>query len=52
MGNELLTLINERQFPGNYSVNFDGNNFPSGIYFYRLEADGLIRNSRRMVLLK
>ncbi|MBK9331227.1 MAG: DUF1028 domain-containing protein [Ignavibacteria bacterium] len=52
LGNELITLINERQSPGNYSVNFDGNNFPSGIYFYRLEADGLILSSRRMVLLK
>ncbi len=52
LGNELLTLINERQSPGNYSANFDGKNFPSGIYIYRLEADGMIRSSRRMVLLK
>ncbi|MFZ1322575.1 MAG: T9SS type A sorting domain-containing protein, partial [Ignavibacteria bacterium] len=40
LGNEVSTLVNEKQSAGSYSVTFDGSNFPSGVYFYKLEAGG------------
>jgi hypothetical protein len=36
---------------GNYSVNFDASNLPSGIYFYKLEA-GSFTQIKKMMLLK
>ncbi len=37
---------------GTYSVKWEGNACASGIYFYRLVADGKFIESRKMVLLK
>jgi len=36
---------------GSYSVNFDANNLPSGIYIYRIEVNDFSAQSK-MVLLK
>ena len=51
LGNEVATLVNENKNPGNYSVEFDGANFPSGIYYYKLVA-GDFSETKRMVLVK
>jgi hypothetical protein len=51
-GKEVATLVNQRQNAGSYSVDFDGAGYPSGVYYYRLEADGNIIDTRRMILLK
>jgi len=51
-GNEIATLVNEKRSAGSYSAQFDGSNIPSGIYFYRLEVDGNMIDTKRMVLLK
>ncbi|MBK9331694.1 MAG: T9SS type A sorting domain-containing protein [Ignavibacteria bacterium] len=51
LGNEITTLINERQNAGNYEVTFDGSDLSSGIYFYRLEAESFVE-TKRMMLLK
>lgn len=51
LGREVTTLINEVLQPGSYEVEFDGTNFPSGVYFYRLTA-GDYSESKRMVLIK
>lgn len=50
-GKEIKKLLNENLNAGDYSYSFNAQNFPSGTYFYRLEANSLIF-SRRMVLLK
>jgi hypothetical protein len=52
LGREVAKLINnEFKKPGRYSVEFDGANLASGIYFYRIEAGDFI-DSKKMVLIK
>ncbi len=38
LGNEIATLLNEEKAPGTYNVSFNGSNFSSGVYFYRLQT--------------
>jgi len=52
LGKEIATLVNEKQSPGTYEVNFDGSNLSTGIYFYRLSVDGNIIDTKKLVLLK
>ncbi|MFZ1321759.1 MAG: T9SS type A sorting domain-containing protein [Ignavibacteria bacterium] len=51
LGKEVMTLVNEKQPAGNYSVEFDGSGLSSGIYIYRLESDGIVQ-SKKMTLIK
>ncbi len=51
LGSEIVTLVNEEKPTGNYNVEFDGTNLPSGIYFYQLNA-GKYSEIKKMVLLK
>ncbi len=51
LGREFTTLINEEKPAGNYEVEFNGTNLPSGIYFYRLQAGEFVE-TKKMVLLK
>lgn len=38
LGNEIRTLVNGELEAGTHIVNFSGDNIPSGVYFYRIEA--------------
>ena len=51
LGREIAVLVNQELTPGEYEVKFDGSNYPSGVYFYRLIAGGNTE-TRKMVLLK
>jgi len=51
LGNEVASLVNEKQDAGYYSVEFDGSGFASGIYYYRLEAGEFVQ-SKKMLLVK
>lgn len=51
LGNEIKTLVEELKEPGSYFVDFNGNNFPSGIYYYRLQT-GSYSETKKMILLK
>ena len=51
LGKEVTTLVNEQKAAGNYSVEFDGVNLPSGVYFYKLQA-GTFSQIKKMILLK
>ncbi len=51
LGRKIATLVNEKQSPGNYSVQFDASNLPSGVYFYTLRA-GNYTATKKMLLLK
>ncbi|MEZ4688975.1 MAG: T9SS type A sorting domain-containing protein [Ignavibacteria bacterium] len=54
LGREVQTLVNERLAPGSYNYKFSTINsqLPSGIYFYSLTVDGVLIDTKRMVLLK
>ena len=51
LGKEVATLVDKRQQPGNYEINFSASNLSSGIYFYQLRAGTFIK-TKKMVLLK
>ncbi|MFZ1322423.1 MAG: T9SS type A sorting domain-containing protein [Ignavibacteria bacterium] len=51
IGKEVAVLVNEKQSSGKYSVEFHGEDFASGVYFYKLEA-GDFSETKRMVLIK
>jgi hypothetical protein len=51
LGNEVATLVNENKVPGVYVAEFDGTNFPSGVYYYKLETAGSTE-VKKMLLLK
>ncbi len=50
-GREVTTLVNESKEAGYYEVKFNGSDFASGVYFYRLEAVEFTL-SKKMVLIK
>ncbi len=58
LGKEITTLVNEKKPLGNYSVNFNAINLPSGVYFYRMQAipegrqAGSFVSTKKFVLLK
>ncbi len=51
LGSEVQTLVNEYMQPGAYSVEFDGTNLASGIYFYKIES-ALFTSVKKMILVK
>ena len=51
MGNEVATMITEEKPTGEYEVEFDGNDFISGIYFYQLKP-GSYSEIRKMTMMK
>ncbi|MFH1422421.1 MAG: T9SS type A sorting domain-containing protein, partial [Planctomycetota bacterium] len=51
LGREITTLVNEKQESGNYSIQFDASNLPSGIYIYRI-VSGKFTQTKKMILLK
>jgi len=51
LGREVKTLVNEIKPAGRFKIEFDGSNFASGVYFYKLEAGEFVQ-TKRMVLIK
>ncbi len=52
LGQEIEVMVNEMQPPGKYEVEFDGSNFANGIYMYRLETNGGLIATKKLLLLK
>ena len=50
-GREVQTLVNEKLQSGTYESSFDGSQFTSGIYFYKLTTNGFSQTNK-MILLK
>jgi hypothetical protein len=51
LGREIEKLVNKEMLPGSYEEIFDGQHLSSGVYFYRIEAEGFVK-SAKMVLMK
>ncbi len=51
LGDEVAILVNEEKHSGIYEVEFDASGLPSGIYFYKFQADNY-SESKKMVLLR
>ena len=51
LGQEVATLVNKQQQPGQYKIQFDASSLPSGTYFYRLTA-GNFSGTKKLLLLK
>jgi hypothetical protein len=51
LGQEVTTLVNERQKAGRYSTRFDGGRYASGMYIYQIQAGPFVK-AVKMLLLK
>ncbi len=56
LGQKIVTLVNSNHNIGNYSVlwngkDLHGNNMASGVYFYKMQADGFVKTGK-MLLMK
>ena len=55
LGNEVATLVNQKQSAGGYKVTFDGSNLSGGVYFYKLSnkgGPGDFSETKKMILIK
>ena len=60
LGREMTSLVNEELSPGTYEAEWDGTNYPSGVYFYQLTVNSdastplsvIYTNTKKMVLVK
>ncbi|MEO8210972.1 MAG: serine hydrolase [bacterium] len=51
LGKEVEALVNEKLLTGSYETEFNGTNFPSGVYFYKLTI-GNYKEIKKMFLVK
>ncbi len=51
LGKEIATMVNERKSAGNYSIDFNASNLPSGVYLYSMQAGSFV-STKKFVLLK
>jgi hypothetical protein len=51
LGRKLSELVNKVQAAGEYTVSFNGNDLPSGIYVYRLKTEDFM-DTKKFVLIK
>jgi ligand-binding sensor domain-containing protein len=51
LGRKVSGLIDEQLSPGTYEINWDASNYPSGIYYYKLETRSY-SGTMKMILLK
>jgi len=55
LGTEVEVLVNERKEAGNYKINFEAVDLPSGVYLYRIETKNITSSqfvTRKMVIIK
>jgi len=51
LGREISTLVKEVKRPGTYTVEWNAQGLPSGVYFYRLQAGAFVQ-TRKLLLLR
>ena len=52
LGQRVAQLVSAQQPAGEYTVYWNAQNFPGGVYFYILTADKGLSQTRKMILLK
>jgi subtilisin family serine protease len=50
LGREIKTLLNKPIQPGEYEIEFDGSELPSGVYFYKLSAGSFVETKKMMII--
>jgi hypothetical protein len=50
LGKEVSILAKEQLKPGEFEVEWNADNFPSGVYFYRIEAGDFIKTAKMMLV--
>jgi hypothetical protein len=50
LGREVTMLVNQVEAKGKHSIVWDGKNYASGIYFYRIEFKGETINKKMMLV--
>jgi hypothetical protein len=51
LGQEIAVLVNDQRDKGRFAANFNASGLPSGVYLYRIEANGFM-DQKKMVLMK
>lgn len=51
-GKEIMTYSVGKQSQGHHHVDFSSDRLPTGIYFYNLELNGLVTDTKKMTLIK
>ena len=51
-GREISVLLNEKLNTGEYEVLFNANDYSSGVYFYSLTVEGILIDTKKMILIK
>ena len=51
LGRKIETLVNQQLKPGTYEVEWNGSDFASGVYYYRIESGNFVE-TKKMLLLK
>jgi len=51
LGQKVATLVNKKQAPGRYQVQWDAGGFASGVYYYRLSS-GKFVETKKLVLVR
>jgi len=51
LGKEVANLVNENKSAGNYTIEFNGTDLVSGIYFYKLQINDFVE-TKKLILMK
>jgi len=52
LGENISTLVSEKQNAGSHKLEWDGSDFTSGLYFYKLITDQGFVQTKKMIYLK
>lgn len=50
LGRDVRTLVEQKQMAGEYEVEFEARELPSGVYFYRMQAGDFVETKKLMLL--
>ena len=51
-GKEIRKIINEARTAGYHTLEFNAEGLSSGVYIYKFEVDGILRDTKQMIILK